>query len=398
MSNSIDSGIATSARRIATGAQGSIAIGFTAAFGYGFLPDMVRRLRRRAADTALTLKAMVTSEQLEALDAGQLDGGLMRPHARHGGLETVELGREALMLAVPANEAKRWPAPPTVACCPPRRAPAPLAGPGYITTRSVNSQEETHMNPRRDRPAALQLVATMLLWSAAHGAAAQLPNLNDVVKGSGLPRVPGVNVPSGGHDDATSASGIREALAVGTERAVTDLARPDGYFGNAAVRILMPSDIQRIADVARMAGFQQQVDDFILSMNRAAEAAVPIAARYFGDAIRELTLDDARAIVTGGDTAATEFFQRRTRPSLYAAFKPVVVQKMGEAGTAGAYRELMGRAQSLPLLGRQNVDLEDYVTNKALDGLFYMVGQEERRIRTNPAARSTDLLKTVFGR
>lgn len=203
---------------------------------------------------------------------------------------------------------------------------------------------------------------------------------------------------AGTADAATSAAGIKEALAVGTERAVKSLSKVDGYFGNAAVKILMPPKLQQVADVARMAGYQKQVDEFILSMNRAAEAAAPRAARYFGDAIRAMTLQDARGILTGGDTAATDYFRRRTHDQLYAEFKPVVSQKVGEAGAARAYKNMMSRYDGLPMMGKLSLDLDDYVTNKALDGLFYTVGQEEKKIRTDPAARTTELLKKVFGK
>jgi len=226
----------------------------------------------------------------------------------------------------------------------------------------------------------------------ARAAVAQFPSIDDILKGAG--KLPGAGAP----DAQTSAAGIKEALAVGTERAVKSLSQVDGYFGNAAVKILMPPKLQKVADMARMAGYQKQVDEFILSMNRGAEAAAPLAARYFGDAIRAITLDDARGIVMGGDTAATDFFSRRTRDQLYTAFKPVVAQKVGEVGAARAYRNLMAPLESLPMMGKQSLDLDDYVTNKALDGLFYMVGQEEKKIRTNPAARTTDLLKKVFGK
>lgn len=228
-------------------------------------------------------------------------------------------------------------------------------------------------------------------------ASAQLPRLDDLLKGAGnLPKAPAASVGAG--DEKTNAAGIKEALAVGTERAVKDLSRQDGYFGNAAVKILMPPKIQKVADVARMAGFQKQVDEFVLSMNRAAEAAAPLAARYFADAIRDMTLEDVRGILMGGDTSATDFFRRKTQDKLYAAFKPIVSKKVGEAGATRAYKEMMGRYDSLPMMGKQSLDLDDYVTNKSLDGLFYMVGQEERNIRANPAARTTDLLKTVFGK
>lgn len=233
----------------------------------------------------------------------------------------------------------------------------------------------------------------------ACAASAQLPKLDDLIKGAGnLPKAPAAGSHVGAGDEKTDAAGIKEALAVGTERAVKDLSKQDGYFGNAAVKILMPPSIQKVAEVARMAGFQKQVDEFILSMNRAAEAAAPIAARYFADAIRDMTLEDVRGILTGGDTSATDFFRRKTQDKLYVAFKPIVSQKVGEVGATRAYKDMMGRYESVPMMGRQSLDLDDYVTNKSLDGLFYMIGQEEKSIRTNPAARTTDLLKTVFGK
>lgn len=239
--------------------------------------------------------------------------------------------------------------------------------------------------------------AALVLGLLALSAAAQMPKLDDLLKGAGKLPQPGTSVGSG--DEKKDGQGIKEALAVGTERAVKDLARVDGYFGNQAVKILMPDKIRKVADVARMAGFQKQVDEFILSMNRAAEAAAPLAARFFGDAIRAMTLEDVRGILTGGDTAATEFFRRKTQDKLYAAFKPVVSKKVAAVGATKAYKDLMGRYESVPMMGgRQSLDLDDYVTEKALDGLFAMVGEEEKKIRTNPAARTTDLLRTVFGR
>ena len=242
----------------------------------------------------------------------------------------------------------------------------------------------------------MALLAGMLV---AGTAAAQLPKLDDLMKGTqNLPKAPVGGPDAGATDEKTGAAGIKEALAVGTERAVQSLSRENGYFGNAAVKILMPSSIQKVADVARMAGYQKQVDEFVLSMNRAAEAAVPLASRHFGDAIRDMSLEDVRGILAGGDTAATDFFRRKTNDALYAAFKPIVSQKVSEVGTTRAYKNMMGRYESVPLVGKQSLDLDDYVTNKSLDGLFHMVGEEEKKIRTNPAARTTDLLKTVFGK
>jgi hypothetical protein len=234
--------------------------------------------------------------------------------------------------------------------------------------------------------------------SAVGSVSPQMPKLDDLMKEAGkLSRAPTVG-PVGAGDDKTNVAGIKEALAVGTERAVASLGRQDGYFANAAVKILMPSSIQKVADVARMAGYQKQVDEFILSMNRAAEAAAPLASRYFGDAIRAMSVDDVRGILTGGDTAATEFFRAKTRDKLYAAFKPVVSQKVSQVGATNAYKNMMGRYESVPMMHSQSLDLDDYVTNRSLDGLFHMVGEEEKRIRTNPVARTTDLLKAVFGK
>ena len=242
-------------------------------------------------------------------------------------------------------------------------------------------------------------LAVLMGVLVACGASAQMPNLEDIMKGVGkLPKAPAAGSDVGASDDKTNAAGIKEALAVSTERAVQGLSRENGYFGNAAVKILMPSSIQKVADVARMAGYQKQVDEFILSMNRAAEAAAPLASRYFGDAIRDMSLEDVRGILTGGNTAATDFFSRKTRDKLYAAFKPIVSQKVDAVGATGAYKTMMGRYERVPLVQSQSLDLDDYVTNKSLDGLFHMVGEEEKKIRTDPVARSTDLLKAVFGK
>src|SRR5687768_15287746 len=164
-------------------------------------------------------------------------------------------------------------------------------------------------------------IATIAGLLFAFAAAAQMPKLDDILKGVGGAAKGST---AGAGDDKTNAAGIKEALAVGTERAVNDLSQVDGYFGNAAVKILMPPNIKEVADVARMAGFQSQVDEFTLSMNRAAEAAAPMAAKFFGDSIRAMTLADVRGILTGGDTAATEFFRKQTQDKLFTAFRPVV--------------------------------------------------------------------------
>lgn len=208
--------------------------------------------------------------------------------------------------------------------------------------------------------------------------------------------------PQGGSslDNNTMVKGLKEALATGTERAVATVAKPDGYFSNQLIKILLPERLQQAANLLGKLGYQQQVDELVLSMNRAAEKAAPQAAGFFGDAIRQMTVEDAKAILQGGDTAATKFFEDKTRSRLFEAFKPAVSASMDKVGTARAYKELIGTYEALPLAalaGKPSLDLDSYVTNQALDGLFTMVAAEEKKIRTNPAARTTELLRTVFG-
>ena len=215
--------------------------------------------------------------------------------------------------------------------------------------------------------------------------------LDTVIKGVGSPA-------SGGISNDTAVSGLKEALSIGTENAVKNVSQTDGYFGNKMIKVLMPEKIQKVADVLSKVGYQKEVDEFILSMNRAAEKAAPKAASFFVGAIKEMSIDDARGILNGGDTAATEFFRKKTHDQIYEAFKPIISTSMDEVGATRSYKNMMSRYESIPFMDKQSLDLDHYVTNKSLDGLFYMVGQEEKKIRTDPAARVTDLLKTVFGK
>lgn len=144
----------------------------------------------------------------------------------------------------------------------------------------------------------------------------------------------------GGADNDTVVSGLKEALAIGTENAVKTVSQTDGYFGNKMIKLLMPEKIQKVADVLSKIGYQKQVDDFIVSMNRAAEKAAPKAAAYFGEAIKEMSINDARGILSGGDTAATEFFRKKTQDKLYEAFKPIVATSMNEVGATSAYKNI----------------------------------------------------------
>ncbi len=199
-------------------------------------------------------------------------------------------------------------------------------------------------------------------------------------------------------DDATIVKGLKEALAVGTERAVRLVAQPDGYFGNQLIKLLMPEKIRNVADLLGKVGFQRQVDQFVLSMNRAAEKAAPVAVEYFVGAIREMTFADARQILSGDATAATTYFRSKTAGRIHAAFKPTVVKSLDEVGATRAYKGMMTAYDAIPLTGKTSFDLDEYVTAKAVDGLFAMLAEEEKQIRANPAARTSELLRRVFGR
>jgi len=200
-------------------------------------------------------------------------------------------------------------------------------------------------------------------------------------------------------DDSTIAKGLKEALATGTTKAVKSVSQRDGYFSNEMIKILMPEKIRGTADLLGKFGFQQQVDDFVLSMNRAAEKAAPKATEYFSDALKAMSFADARKILQGDATAATEYFRQKTGDKIYSAFKPTVVANMKEVGVARSYSQMVEKFEAIPFAGAVgSFDLDHYVTTKAVDGLFSMLGEEEKKIRTDPAARGTELLKKVFGK
>ncbi len=232
-------------------------------------------------------------------------------------------------------------------------------------------------------------LAGSLVALVAAPATAQLDRLLQ-----GLPSLP----QTGELGDVKIGAALKEALQVGTENAVSLTGRTDGYFLNQAIKILMPERLRTLERGLRAVGYGPQVDGFVLSMNRSAERAAPAATQIFWDAIGDMTIDDARRILGGGDTAATDYFKQRTTDRLSAAFRPVVERAMGEVGVTRQYKELLGLAQAIPFLRLDAFDIDRYVVGKALDGLFHMVAEEERKIRTNPAARVSDLLKDVFGR
>ncbi len=206
------------------------------------------------------------------------------------------------------------------------------------------------------------------------------------------------------------AAGLKEALANGATKAVNSLGRNDGFWGSN-YRIPLPSSLARYETLARQFGQGERVDAFHLSLNRAAEQAVPVAAELLGDSIRAMSLADAQAILTGGDDAATQYFRRQAGGALRTRFLPLVSHSTDQVGVTKRYKEFTsasnGRAQGLATLASQlgvntgidaaALDLDGYVTDQALDALFNAIAEQEREIRRNPVARTSELLKKVFG-
>lgn len=200
-------------------------------------------------------------------------------------------------------------------------------------------------------------------------------------------------------DEATVVAGIREALRVGTNNTVLSTSKLDGYLGNQLIRIVIPEQMTSMASALRAVGLGSQVDELEVGMNRAAELAAGEAREIFWNAISGMTVSDAFGILNGGNTAATDYFRGRTSAALQARFHPIVQRKIEEVGLSRIYSRAADTYNSLPLSGAQKmVDLDEYVTDRALAGLFTVLATEERKIRQDPAARTTDLLRKVFGR
>jgi hypothetical protein len=206
----------------------------------------------------------------------------------------------------------------------------------------------------------------------------------------------GLQPPEG--DARTVAAGLREALRVGTERSVARTSRVDGFFRNSLIRIPLPDELETAGRGLRAVGLGGQVDELELSMNRAAERAAAEATPVFVDAITSLSITDAYAILRGSERAATDYFEAETREPLALRFAPIVDASMRQVGLAQLYDQVVGQIAALPLVSAPSLDLRAYVTDRALAGLFSVLAQEERRIREDPAARSTALLRQVFGR
>jgi len=190
--------------------------------------------------------------------------------------------------------------------------------------------------------------------------------------------------------------GLKEALEIGTDNSVRLLSRVDGFYRHPDVKILLPEKVRQVESFLRTAGFGDQVDAFELSMNRAAEEAAPQARKLFWDAITQMTFGDAKSILEGRENEATLYFQAKTTDQLTELFTPLVHNAMAEVGVTRAWQDLDSSISRLPFAEALHFDLDAYVTGKALDGLFFMIEQEERKIRKDPAARVTELLQKVF--
>ena len=194
-----------------------------------------------------------------------------------------------------------------------------------------------------------------------------------------------------------AASGLKSALEQGSSAAVDLLGKTDGFFGNKAVKIPLPGSLKKYEKLMRRVGMGKYADELILTMNRAAEAAVPEAKKLFVDAIKKMSVQDAKGILTGGQTSGTDYFKRTTSPQLREKFLPIVKSATAKVQLAETYNEYAQKGAQFGLVSKENANLDDYVTQKALDGLFYMVAEEEKKIRQNPLQAGSAIVKKVFG-
>jgi hypothetical protein len=203
-----------------------------------------------------------------------------------------------------------------------------------------------------------------------------------------------------GLDDITNSEairGLRQALNDGSAAAVAQLGVENGFFANPRVKIPLPPSLQKIERGLRAFGMRKEADELVLAMNRAAEAAVPEAKQLLTDAVRKMSVQDAKGILTGGDTAATEYFQRATRSQLGQRFLPIVKKATDKVGLAQQYNALAGEGAALGLVKEDQASIERYVTQKTLDGLYYMIGEQEKAFRRDPVGASSAIVRKVFG-
>ena len=216
------------------------------------------------------------------------------------------------------------------------------------------------------------LVSSTVLWALALDAQAELSELD-------------------------AASGIRAALERGAVSAVGLLGKADGFMGNPLVRIPLPGFLNEAAKLLKIIGQQQRVDELVTAMNRAAEAAVPEAKTLLVSAVKSMSVDDAKRILSGGDNSVTQFFADKTRVPLGVKFLPIVTKATDKVALADKYNAVAGKASGMGLLKKEDANIQQYVTGKALDGLYLMIGEEEKKIRQDPIGTGSAILKKVFG-
>ena len=216
------------------------------------------------------------------------------------------------------------------------------------------------------------LVSSTALWALALDARAELSELD-------------------------AASGIRAALERGAVSAVGLLGKTDGFMGNPLVRIPLPGFLNEAAKLLKIIGQQQRVDELVTAMNRAAEAAVPEAKTLLVSAVKSMSVDDARRILSGGDNSVTQFFADKTRVPLGVKFLPIVTKATDKVALADKYNAVAGKASGMGLLKKEDANIQQYVTGKTLDGLYLMIGEEEKKIRQDPIGTGSAILKKVFG-
>lgn len=192
-------------------------------------------------------------------------------------------------------------------------------------------------------------------------------------------------------------SGLKQALTDGSAAAVAKLGVENGFFGNPKVKIPLPPSLRKVEGALRFAGMQREADELVLSMNRAAEAAVTEAKPLLVDAVKKMSVQDAKGILSGGDTAATDYFRRTTQVQLTQRFLPIVKQATDRVGLAQQYNALAGQGAMFGLIQQDQATVEGYVTGKALDGLYFMIGEQEKAFRRNPVGATSDIVRKVFG-
>lgn len=240
---------------------------------------------------------------------------------------------------------------------------------------------------------ALALVAVLALAAPAHAFDWGEMLKGVVNKSGGQSSASGVDALSGTDINAA----LKEALTRGADAAVAQLGVKDGFFGNPQLKIPLPKNLQKAEKAMRLVGMGQQADDLVLSMNRAAEAAVPEAKTLLVDAVKQMSLEDAKGILTGGQTSATDFFRRKTETQLTERFLPIVKTTTDQVGLAQQYNRYAGMAAQFKLIDQSQSNVEQYVTQQSLDRLYTLIGEKEAAIRANPLQAGSDLLKKVFG-